>query len=362
MKSNQDCTEFDARYAESAGEEVVGPLAEYYFRLKVIGLENLPHPEAGGPSLIFMANHAGRCLPWDAILLDYAISRHWRDNYGIGVQDKPRSLAAPALSHHPMLLPFRLKNWWQRMGCVDATARNFQKLVKAGKPVIIFPEGIPGIGRDFKDRYQLLPFATSVVRIAARNEAMLVPVSIIGSEHFHPYANRSRLTDFIAEKLKLPFLHLSPFVFLPILGTWFFYMALPAPVTIVIGEPFALENPDTLNNEAAWEIETEKLREMCQEQINEARLKYEHGWQWLGLVKSLLSAPEPFWKYLPFAWPYRFINHARRKGAHLFPETVPPWQFLVSILAWLTPLEPKEEKLEQQEKPYPLPVPVPTAY
>lgn len=328
--------DFDIRYAEAVGREVIAPLAEHYFRLRVEGLENIPAPD--GRPVIFLANHAGRCLPWDAILLDYALSRYWVDELGVKPEDKPRSLAAPELSNHPLLVPFRLKRWWHRVGCIDATARNFQRMLREGKSVIIFPEGIPGIARDFRKRYQLLPFSTSVVRMALRYNARLVPISIIGSEHFHPYANRSRLTDALAKRLRLPFLPLSPFTLLLPLLPWSFYMALPAPVTIAVGTPFELAET-IAQDEAGWEEETEKLRQDCQRQLNEARARYEKGWRWLELVRSLLNAPEPAWKLLPFAWPHRFITHARRRGAYLFPVMPSPWRFLIPVLGWIPPAE-----------------------
>lgn len=345
MIQKEYCSDFDVRYAESVGREVIEPLAKYYFRLKTEGLEQLPDPKEGRP-IIFLANHAGRCLPWDAILLDYTLSRYWVDELGLPTEDKPRSMAAAELSDHPLLVPFRLHNWWRRVGCLDATARNFHTLLKKGRSVIIFPEGIAGIARDFRDRYQLLPFSSSVVRMADRHDAWLVPVSIIGSEHFHPYANRSRFTDAIAKRLRLPFLPLSPFTFLLPLCPWIFYMALPAPVTIVIGAPYQLK--EDVSDEAGWEAATEKLRQECQHELNQARAKHEKGWNWVELVRSLLSAPEPLWKLLPFGWPYRFISHARRKASYLFPNTPAPWRFLVPVLGWLKPEAPQTEEAPAQ--------------
>lgn len=338
MKQNEDCAVFDARYAEAVGREVIGPLATHYFRLKVVGLEQLNLPQ-DGRATIFLANHAGRCLPWDAILLDYALGRYWVDDLGRPTKDKPRSLAAIELSEHPLLVPFRLNNWWRKVGCLDATARNFQQLVKAGKAVIIFPEGIAGIARDFRERYQLLPFSSSVVRMAAHYDARIVPISIVGPEYFHPYARRTKITDALAKKLQLPFLHLSPFLGLLAGGPWFFYMALPAPVTVVVGKPYQLENID-FTKEAEWETATEKLRQHCQSELNQARAHYERGWQWWGLVKSLLSAPEPFWKLLPPAWPHRFIKHAEATAPNLFPHTTSPWHFLLPVLGWFTFTKP----------------------
>lgn len=326
--------QFDPTYTESVGREVIEPLADHYFRLKTVGLEQLPGPNSERP-IIFVANHAGRTFPWDAVLLDLAISRHWLEEYGVGVRNKPSPLVAPELSRSERLIPYRLQNWWHRVGCVDATASNFVRLLKRREHTIIFPEGIPGIARDFKYRYQLLPFPTPLVRLAQRHNAWLVPVSIIGSEYFHPFARRVDWIEKLGKRLGLPFLHLSPLTALLPLLPWLFYAALPAPTTIVFGPPLEPEQPgEDLPN---WEAVSQRLRQRCQQQLNEARSSYERGMDWPGLVSSLVKAPEPFWKLLPSYWPQRFIQHARRHAPHLFPELTPAWWFWLPFIGWAKP-------------------------
>ncbi len=325
---------FDPRYAESMGREVIEPLLEYYFRLKLEGLENIPDPCAGRP-IIFVANHAGRTFPWDAILLDYAVSREWVENYELTTAQKPRSLSAPELSNNERLIPYRMQHWWERAGCVDATAANFARLLKHDQHVIIFPEGIAGIARDYKDRYQLLPFPTPLVRLAEHYNAWIVPVSIVGSEYYHPFARKVGWTMRIAKSLGLPYLHLSPFSLLLPLLPWLFYTALPVQTTIVFGTPLEPQAPDPALPD--WEAVSEQLRQHCQQQLNQSRTRYERGINLIGLIKSLRRAPEPFWKLLPFYWPQRFIEHARKTSPGLFPDLPPVWWFLLPFIGWFKP-------------------------
>ena len=331
MPSQSDL--FDPAYTDSVGHEVIEPLIKYYFRLKVEGYENLPGPHEGR-SLIFIANHAGRTFPWDAVLLAYTVNDHWQKEYDLPTRDLPRALSAPELSSHPRLFPFRLKNWWHRVGCVDATAINFARLLKQKQHIIVFPEGVPGIARDFKDRYQLLPFPTALCRLAQHHNARIVPISIVGSEYFHPYARRYPWLDRLGQRFGLPFLPLSPFsVWLPFLP-WLFFSALPVPTTVVIGPPLEPTQPGP---DGDWESLTEELRQHCQKQLNTARATYECGMKWRELFLTWWHAPEPFWHYLPLYWPWRFLAHARRHAAHLFPDAPPPWWFWLPIIGWNTP-------------------------
>ncbi len=332
---------FDAEYAENLVREVLEPVIKFYFRLKTVGQEHIPAPDNGRP-VIFVANHAGRSFPWDGVLLEYAIGHQWVHLLGYDTTFKPQSLIAPELSQHPRLLPYRLHNWWYRLGCSDATASNFVRLLKHNQNVVIFPEGIPGIAKDFKDRYQLLPFPTPLVRLAQRYNALIVPVSIVGSEYFHPFARKVGWLNRIGQRLGLPFLPLSPFsVWLPLLP-WLFYSALPAPVTVVFGEPL---EPDEPTAHETWDEVSAQLHHHCQEQLNQARASYEHGMDWGGLLVSLLRAPEPFWKLLPMFWPWRFLTHARRYP-RLFPELPPRWWFYAPVLGWADPPQPTPEKVQ----------------
>ncbi len=334
MSISDPLGDFDPAYAESMGRQVVEPLLDYYFRLKMVGLENIPDPHDERP-IIFVANHAGRTFPWDAILLDYGLSREWVERRGLAVTEKPRSLAAPELSATVRLLPYRIPGWWEKAGCVDATAANFARLLRQGRHVIIFPEGIAGIARDYRYRYQLLPFPTPLVRLARTYNAWIVPVSIIGSEYYHPFARRVGWMSRIATLLKVPYLHLSPFSpFLP-LFPWLFYAALPIPTTIYFGP--ALEPQSAQSQPPDWEAVSENLRQHCQRQLNEARTKFRRGLDLPGLIAALHRAPEPFWKLLPFYWPQRFIKHAQNYAPRLFPSLPPDWWFLLPIIGWFKP-------------------------
>jgi 1-acyl-sn-glycerol-3-phosphate acyltransferase len=329
------CAEwFDPDYAFDLAQNVIAPLAKHYFRLQQVGLENIPTPYSGRP-IIYAANHAGRSFPWDGILLDYAISTFYHDQHGIKVEDKPRTLVAPQVSEFKRNFPYRLENWWYRVGCVDAKAKNFMDLLRQGKDVIIFPEGVPGIERDFKDRYQLVQFQTSVLRLAIRFNALIVPVTIVGSEYFHPYARKVDWLDEVAKKFKFPFLHLSPLtVMLPFMP-FLYYTVLPAKVTINFGQP--LEPTALINEGEGWETGVDKLRQHVQKLLNKDRARYEKGYEFKKLIASLRESEEPFWKLLPTYWPHRFIKHARESFPDRFEAYPNPWWFYLPIAGLTDP-------------------------
>ena len=61
------------------------------------------------------------------------------------------------------------------------------RLLDEERPVIVFPEGIQGIGKPFRERYQLKRFGRGgFVKLALRTGAPIVPVAIVGAEESMP--------------------------------------------------------------------------------------------------------------------------------------------------------------------------------
>jgi 1-acyl-sn-glycerol-3-phosphate acyltransferase len=65
-----------------------------------------------------------------------------------------------------------------------------RKLLEAGNLMMIFPEGVPGIGKNFKDRYRLQPFRVGHAELAIRHRVPVVPVGIVGAEEQLPQIAR----------------------------------------------------------------------------------------------------------------------------------------------------------------------------
>ena len=73
-----------------------------------------------------------------------------------------------------------------RCGVVGGSRGNAKALLEAGEMLMIFPEGTPGIGKPFSDRYQLQEWRQGHCELAIRHSAPVVPVGIIGPEEQMP--------------------------------------------------------------------------------------------------------------------------------------------------------------------------------
>lgn len=168
------------------------PVFERWFRVDVRGLEHVP--DAG--AAVVVANHAGT-VAIDAVMLQLALLDHHPAHRSL------RLLAGDVVFAMPMLGLLA-----RRSGATRATPAHADALLRDGELVGVFPEGYAGTGKLFRDRYVLQHFGHGgFVAAAARAQAPIVPVAIVGAEESYPMlANVPRL----ARALGLPYFPLTP--------------------------------------------------------------------------------------------------------------------------------------------------------
>jgi 1-acyl-sn-glycerol-3-phosphate acyltransferase len=210
------------------------PLLEFlwsrYFRVNLTGMEHVPSTG----SALLVANHSGG-LPYDGAMLMHATHRY-------------HPAARPL---RPLVASFAFQSSWTRpvvarIGGVRASMQNALTLCRQGKLVGVFPEGLRGVGKLYRERYRLTHFGRGgFVRLARTAKVPIIPVAIVGAEETHPVL--AKLTR-IAQPLGLPYIPITPTF--PLLGP-LGLLPVPTKWSIKIGEPMIIppsDNPkeDTL--------------------------------------------------------------------------------------------------------------------
>jgi 1-acyl-sn-glycerol-3-phosphate acyltransferase len=211
---------FDPQWTESF-LSVFKVLYRDYWRVETTGAENVP---ATGRALL-VANHAG-VLPWDGTMIKTAVfAEHSHPRH-------VRALVASLFMGMPMLSWF-LRRTGQTVGHPDDTRR----LLERDELVLVFPEGVRGTGKQFKDRYRLRRFGRGgFVATAIRSGAPIIPVSVVGSEEIYPMV--ADLAP-VAKFLGLPYFPITPFW--PLLGP-LGMIPLPSKWRIQFHAPIHVEN------------------------------------------------------------------------------------------------------------------------
>jgi 1-acyl-sn-glycerol-3-phosphate acyltransferase len=198
------------------------PIYERYFRVDSVGAEHIP---AEGPAIL-VANHAG-FLPIDAALLCLDVLR----------RAEPPRIPRAVADHFVPRLPL-VSTLFARMGAVSGTRANVRRLLERGELIAIFPEGVTGPGKAFRDRYKIQSWRVGFAELAIRYRAPVVPVAIIGAEEAWPILGKLRLRLFGAPYLPVP-ASLLP---------------LPAHVHLRFGAPLELHRGRTPRDAADPEI------------------------------------------------------------------------------------------------------------
>ena len=94
-----------------------------------------------------------------------------------------------------------------RGGAMVGTPDNCRHMLENEECVMVFPEGVRGISKPWRERYRLRRFGLGFMRLALEARAPIVPVGIVGSEEQQPgLANLPRL----ARLLGMPAFPITP--------------------------------------------------------------------------------------------------------------------------------------------------------
>jgi len=244
---------FDEGFAEAAF-----PLFELiydrWWRVACEGVENVP---AHGGALL-VANHAG-ILPWDATMMSVALLRHHP------LPRYPRFLVLDWAFELPYVSVFMRK-----VGGVSASPHNAERLLRDDQLVAVFPEGVKGAGKDWKDRYRVQRFGRGgFVELALRTGAPIVPVAIVGSEEIYPKIGESRI---LSRLTGAPYFPLTPtFPLLGPLGA----VPLPSKWRIEFCDPIETEGygAERAGDRTLVLGLTEQVRETVQAKVHENLVK-----------------------------------------------------------------------------------------
>lgn len=219
-----------------------------YWRVQTSGIENIP--EEGRALLV--VNHSGQ-LPWDGAMVGTAVYNEHPE------QRLVRTLYATWFPTLPFFSAMLTK-----MGQVLATEENGTRLLEQDHLVSVFPEGIKGVGKLFKDRYKLARFGRGgFVRMALLTGTPIIPVSVVGAEETYISLAKS---PFIAKMIGFPFFPIS--ITWPWLGPLGF-VPLPTKWYIDFGEPLAMETygPEAASNLVLVSQLSDQVRNIVQEMI-----------------------------------------------------------------------------------------------
>jgi 1-acyl-sn-glycerol-3-phosphate acyltransferase len=210
---------FDIEVTEKFLLAALRPLAEKWFRIEVLGIDNIP---TDGGALV-VSNHSGT-VPVDGLMTGLVIHDH-ADRF-------LRMLGADLVFRLPFVGELARKG-----GATLASNEDAERMLSRGDLVGVWPEGFKGIGKPFSERYKLQRFGRGgFVSAALRTGVPIVPCSVVGAEEIYPLVGN---LPSLARLLGMPYIPITPFF--PLLGP-LGMIPLPSKWLIEFGEPIRTDS------------------------------------------------------------------------------------------------------------------------
>lgn len=234
---------------EERAERLADFLYRRWWRVEAHGVGQVP---AGGRALL-VSNHSGM-LPYDGAMIKHAIR----------VEHPARRTVRFLVENFVFYFPF-LGTMVYRYGGVRASMDNALRLLADNQLTAVFPEGVKGLGKLYRQRYQLQRFGRGgFIKLAIQARAPIIPVAVVGAEEIHPIIAH---LDLLAKPLRVPYVPITPT--LPLLGP-LGLVPLPTKWHLMFGEPllFPLEyGPEEADNEILINELTLRVRRMIHAMI-----------------------------------------------------------------------------------------------
>lgn len=193
----------------------------HYFGVKSFGVENIPNR---GRAMI-VANHSGG-VPADAAMVIASAF----------LEMEPPRLAQGMVEKFANSLPF-ISKWFTEIGQVPGLPENCVNLLENERLLMVYPEGLRGVGKPYSERYQLKRFGTGFMRLALETNTPVIPAAFVGGEEAHPTMFK---LDWLANLIGIPYWPVPPHL-IP--------LPLPLSCEIYYGEPLHFEGDGSESDE-----------------------------------------------------------------------------------------------------------------
>jgi len=135
-----------------------------------------------------------------------------------------------------------------RLGHLTGLPAHAERLLADDRMLMVFPEGVRGTAKLYRERYSLVQFGTGFMRLAQKMKTPIVPFAFLGGGEAVPtIANAVTLGKLVG----LPYIPVTP---------WGVAVPIPAKLEVVYSEPMFFEGTGTEEDEVVQE-DVEKVKE-----------------------------------------------------------------------------------------------------
>lgn len=135
-----------------------------------------------------------------------------------------------------------------RLGHLTGLPEHAERLLADERCLMVFPEGVRGTAKLYKERYSLVQFGTGFMRLATKMKTPIVPFAFLGGGEAVPTISNAVT---LGKMLGLPYIPVTP---------WIVALPLPAKLEVYYSEPMMFEGTGSEEDEVVY-ANVEKVKD-----------------------------------------------------------------------------------------------------
>jgi 1-acyl-sn-glycerol-3-phosphate acyltransferase len=147
-----------------------------------------------------------------------------------------------------------------RMGAMVGTPGNCAHMLENDECVAVFPEGVRGMNKPYRERYRLQRMGLGFMRLALETSTPIVPVAIVGSDDQQPGLTN---LEGVSRMLGIPALPIT--VGFPLLGP-LGLLPLPVKYRMYFGEALRFEG-DAADDDTAIQEQVDVVKDTIEDML-----------------------------------------------------------------------------------------------
>jgi 1-acyl-sn-glycerol-3-phosphate acyltransferase len=197
------------------------PFYRHYFSVESHGLEHVPRHGR----VMLVGNHSG------GFALDGMMTV-----CSLFFDQEPPRLAQAMVEKFMNAVPFG-SQLSSRLGHLTGLPEHAERLLSDERMLMVFPEGVKGTAKLFKERYSLVQFGTGFMRLATKMKCPIVPFAFMGGGEAVPTISNART---LGKLLGVPYIPITP---------WGLAIPIPAKLEVYYSPPMTFEGTGSEEDE-----------------------------------------------------------------------------------------------------------------
>ena len=145
-----------------------------------------------------------------------------------------------------------------RLGHLTGLPEHAERLLADGRMLMVFPEGVRGTAKLYRERHSLVQFGSGFMRLATKMKTPIVPFAFLGGGEAVPTISNAVT---LGKLMGVPYVPITP---------WLFAVPIPVKLEVYYSEPMVFEGTGSEDDEVVY-ANVERVKDRISQLIDMGR-------------------------------------------------------------------------------------------